>query len=196
MSYKLDDHALDLLFRTARTYNHWRDIPVPDETLHSIHTLMRLGPTSANCQPARLLFVKSPQAKARLRPALMEGNVEKTMTAPVTAIIGYDPMFYEHLPRTFPQADARSWFAGNAALIQETAFRNGTLQGAYLIMAARALGLDCGPMSGFDAAVVDREFFSEDTVRSNFLCNLGYGDPSGLHTRNPRLSFTEQCQVL
>ncbi|KAF0110814.1 MAG: 3-hydroxypropanoate dehydrogenase [Rhodospirillaceae bacterium] len=126
MSYKLDDHALDLLFRTARTYNHWRDIPVPDETLHSI---------------ARLLFVKSPQAKARLRPALMEGNVEKTMTAPVTAIIGYDPMFYEHLPRTFPQADARSWFAGNAALIQETAFRNGTLQGAYLIMAARAFFL-------------------------------------------------------
>ena len=196
MSYRLDDHALDLLFRTARTHGHWRDIPVPDETLHAIHTLMRLGPTSANCQPARLLFVKSPDAKARLRPALMEGNVEKTMRAPVTVIIGYDTTFYEQLPQAFPQADARSWFIGNAALIQETAFRNGTLQGAYLIMAARALGLDCGPMSGFDAAMVDREFFPTETIRSNFLCNLGHGDLSEVHARNPRLSFVEQCQIL
>ncbi len=196
MSYMLDDHALDLLFRTARTHNLWRDIPVPEETLRAIHALMCLGPTSANCQPARLLFVRSPEAKAHLQPALMEGNVEKTMTAPVTAIIGHDLTFHEQLPRTFPQADARSWFISNDSLIRDTAFRNGTLQGAYLIMAARALGLDCGPMSGFDNAMVDRVFFPDGTVRSNFLCNLGYGDPSGLYPRNPRLSFAEQCQIL
>ncbi|VBB68745.1 Predicted reductase RutE in novel pyrimidine catabolism pathway [invertebrate metagenome] len=196
MPYTLDDNALDLLFRTARTHNHWRNIPIPDDVLHALHALMCLGPTSANCQPARLLFVKSPEAKARLRPALIEGNIEKTMTAPVTAIIGYDLTFHERLPYTFPQADAQSWFAGNDSLIRETAFRNGTLQGAYLIIAARALGLDCGPMSGFDNAAVDQAFFPNSTSRSNFLCNLGYGDPSGLYPRNPRLSFEEQCQIL
>lgn len=196
VSYLLDDNALDLLFHTARSYNRWKNKPVSDDILHAVHTLMRMGPTSANCQPARLIFVRSPEAKARLKPALMESNIEKTMTAPVTAIVGQDTAFYDRLPLLFPQSDARSWFIGNNALIEETAFRNATLQGAYLIIAARALGLDCGPMSGFDNARVDRDFFPGSTIRSNFLCNLGYGDPSSLYQRNPRLAFIEQCQVL
>ena len=196
MSYTLDDQALDLLFRTARTYNHWRNVPIPDDILRTLHALMCLGPTSANCQPVRLLFVKSPAAKARLRAGLSAGNIEQTMTAPVTVIIGYDLAFDEQLPRTFPHADARSWFSGNDLLRRETAFRNGTLQGAYLMMAARALGLDCGPISGFDNATIDTLFFPNSTSQSNFLCNLGYGDPSNLYPRNPRLSFEEQCQIL
>ncbi len=197
MPYTLDDKALDLLFRTARTYKHWRNIPIPDDVLRTLHALMCLGPTSANGQPVRLLFVKSPAAKALLRDALLQENVEQTMTAPVTAIIGHDLDFYEKLPRTFPQVDARSWFIGNDILIRETAFRNGTLQGAYLIIAARALGLDCGPISGFHNERVDDIFFMKSSTRkSNFLCNLGYGDPSTLYPRNPRLSFEEQCQIL
>ncbi len=196
MPYTLDDKALDLLFRKARTHNHWRNIPIPDDVLRTLHALMCLGPTSANCQPVRLLFVKSPAAKALLRDALLQENVEKTMTAPVTAIIGYDMAFYEQFPRTFPHVDARSWFTGNDLLIRETAFRNGTLQGAYLIIAARALGLDCGPISGFHNERVDEIFFPKSTSKSNFLCNLGYGSPSTLYPRNPRLSFEEQCQIL
>jgi 3-hydroxypropanoate dehydrogenase len=155
-----------------------------------------MGPTSANCSPARILFVKSDAAKERLKPHLSSGNVAKTMSAPVCAIIGYDLEFYEKLPKLFPHTDARSWFAGKDQKIFETAFRNGTLQGAYLILAARALGLDCGPMSGFDNAGVDKEFFSGSTIKSNFLCNIGYGDPSALRPRSPRLSFEEIGKII
>ena len=196
MRRTLDDAALDLLFREARTHNGWLDKPVEDELLRRVWDLARMGPTSANCSPARILFLKSHAAKERLRPALSAGNLEKTMAAPVTAVIGYDLDFPEHLPRLFPHDDARAWFAGNEALIQTTAFRNGTLQGAYLIMAARALGLDCGPMSGFDNAKVDAAFFAGTRVKSNFLCNLGYGDPSKLFPRSPRYEFDEVCEIL
>jgi len=192
---RLSETALDLVFRGARTHTHWLDRPVDDDTLRALHGLMKWGPTSANCSPARIVFVRSREAKERLRPALSAGNVDKTMAAPVTAIIGHDLRFYDHLPRLFPHADARSWFTGKDELIRTTAFRNGTLQGAYLIVAARALGLDCGPMSGFDNARVDAEFFPGDTVKSNFLCNLGYGDPAKLHPRNPRLEFDEACRI-
>jgi 3-hydroxypropanoate dehydrogenase len=192
----LDDAALDTLFRDAHTHNAWQDKPVSDALLQAVWELAKLGPTSANCSPARILFIKSPAAKERLSPALSAGNRAKTMQAPVTALIGYDLEFYEKLPRLFPQADAKSWFAGNSALIEATAFRNGTLQGAYLILAARALGLDCGPMSGFDNAMVDAEFFPGGKVKSNFLCNLGYGDPVGVFPRNPRLPFDEACRIL
>ena len=192
---RLSETALDLVFRGARTHTHWLDRPVDDDTLRALHGLMKWGPTSANCSPARIVFVRSREAKERLRPALSAGNVDKTMAAPVTAIIGHDLRFYDHLPRLFPHADARSWFTGKDELIRTTAFRNGTLQGAYLIVAARALGLDCGPMSGFDNARVDAEFFPGDAVKSNFLCNLGYGDPAKLHPRNPRLEFDEACRI-
>jgi 3-hydroxypropanoate dehydrogenase len=158
---------------------------------------MKMAPTSANCAPARLVFVRSVAAKERLRPALSAGNVEKTMAAPVTVIVGYDLKFYEQLPRLFPhEPSAKTWFTGSAALIEATAFRNGTLQGAYLIMAARALGLDCGPMSGFDNAKVDAAFFPGGTIKSNFLCNLGHGDPARVHPRSPRLDFADACQIL
>ncbi len=173
MSGRSPDSCLDQLFREARTHNAWQDRDVPDDLLHQIVDLLKLGPTSANCSPARFVFVKSREAKERLKPHLSEGNRDKTMKAPVCTIIGYDLDFYLHLPKLFPHTDAKSWFEGNAAKIAETAFRNGTLQGAYLIMAARALGLDCGPMSGFDNAGVDREFFAGTNVKSNFLCNLG-----------------------
>jgi 3-hydroxypropanoate dehydrogenase len=197
MSRTLDDAALDTLFRTARTHNGFTDKPVPDELLRRVWDLARMGPTSANCSPARILFLKSSAAKERLRPALSQGNLEKTMAAPVTAVLGYDLEFYEHLPRLFPHdSTARSWFAGKEPLIQATAFRNGTLQGAYLMLAARALGLDCGPMSGFDNAKVDAEFFAGTSVRSNFLCNIGYGDPSKLYERSPRYEFDEACKIL
>src|SRR5579875_2200381 len=176
----LEDAALDRLFRTARTHNLWADRPVSDETLRSLYDLLKWGPTSANSSPARFLFLRSQWAKERLRPALSAGNLDKTMAAPVTVVVAYDSQFYEQLPRLFPHADARSWFAGNEALANETAFRNGTLQGAYLIMAARALGLDCGPMSGFDKAVVDEAFLTGRGWKSNFLINLGYGDEAGL----------------
>ena len=191
----LDDAALDILFRTARTYRAWRDRAVGDDTLHAIYELMKWGPTSSNCCPARIVFVKSREAKARLEPALDRGNVRQTMAAPATAIIGYDLEFYEKLPLLAPHADVRATFVGKADLIATTAFRNGSLQGAYLIIAARALGLDCGPMSGFDNARVDAEFFPDGKVRSNFLCNLGYGDPATLRPRAPRLAFDDACRI-
>ena len=194
MSTILTDQSLDLLFRAARTHNAWRDQPVSDALLQAVYDLARMGPTSANCSPMRLVFVKTKAAKERLLPTLIEGNKEKTMAAPVTVIVGYDTEFYERLPELFPHADARSWFVGNDQLIEQTAFRNGTLQGAYLIIAARALGLDCGPMSGFDNAEVDRLFFPDGKVKSNFLCNLGFGDPSALFPRSPRLAFDEACR--
>jgi 3-hydroxypropanoate dehydrogenase len=192
----LDDKSLDLLFRNARTHNAWLDKPVGDDTLRAVYDLMKMAPTSANSSPARLLFLRSTEAKARLKPYLGPNNVDKTMAAPVTAIVAYDREFYEHLPKLFPHADARSWYVGKEALIEATAFRNSSLQGAYLILAARALGLDCGPMSGFDNAKVDAEFFPGGMVKSNFLCNLGYGDASKLFPRNPRLSFDEACKIL
>ncbi|KVO68985.1 nitroreductase family protein [Burkholderia ubonensis] len=191
----LSDSALDQLFLTARTHNAWQDKPVDDALLHRLVDIAKFGPTSANSSPARFVFVKSPEAKARLKPALSEGNLAKTMAAPVTVIVGMDMAFYEQLPRLFPHADARSWFAGNDALIQATAFRNSSLQGAYLIMAARALGLDAGPMSGFDNAAVDAAFFAGTTVKSNFLVNLGYGDPAGLFPRCPRFDFDDIARI-
>jgi 3-hydroxypropanoate dehydrogenase len=193
---QLDDRSLDLMFRAARTHIVWLDKPVSDAQLQQICDLMKWAPTSANCCPARIVFVRSAAAKQRLLPAMAPGNVEKTRTAPVTAIIAYDLEFYEKLPVLYPPADARSWFAGNQPLIDTTAFRNGTLQGAYLLLAARALGLDAGPMSGFDNAKVDKEFFPDGKVKSNFLINLGYGDGAKLFPRSPRLSFAEAAQIL
>jgi 3-hydroxypropanoate dehydrogenase len=189
----LDDAAQDTLFRTARTHNKWTGTPVPDAMLHALYDLLKMAPTSANSGPGRFVFVRTPEAKERLKPALSAGNLEKTMAAPVTVIVAYDPRFYDNLPKLFPHTDARAWFAGNEALAEETAFRNGTLQGAYLIMAARALGLDCGPMSGFDRAKVDEAFLADRGWKSNFLINLGYGDAEGVLERLPRLSFDEAC---
>ncbi len=193
---QLDDASLDTLFCTARTHNGWLDKPVSDEQLRQLYDLMKWAPTSANCSPARIVFVKSAAAKQRLLPAMIPGNEEKTRTAPVTAIIGQDEAFYEKLPQLFPHTDARAWFVGNQSLIDTTAFRNATLQGAYLLMAVRALGLDAGPMSGFDNAKVDAEFFPNSTIKSNFLINIGYGDASKLFSRSPRLSFEEAAQIL
>lgn len=184
------------LFTEARTHNVWLDKPVSDELLHQLYDLLKWGPTSANCSPMRVIFCKSPEAKARLVPLMSPGNQEKTGKAPVTAIIGMDMAFYEQLPKLFPQTDARSWFVGNEAKIAETAFRNGSLQGGYFIIAARALGLDCGPMSGFDAAKVDAAFWAGTTVKTNFVCSLGYGDKAKLFPRNPRLAFEEVCRVV
>lgn len=195
MNASLDDTALDQLFRTARTYNHF-DGEIDDASLHRLYDLMKWGPTSANMSPARLVFLRSAQAKARLAPALDEGNRAKTLAAPVVAILGYDLKFYEKLPMLFPHTDARSWFAGKPEAVLETvALRNGSLQGAYLILAARALGLDTGPMSGFDNAKVDAEFFAGTSIRSNFLVNLGRGDPTSIFPRSPRLSFNEACRI-
>lgn len=193
---KISDAALDRLFRQARTHSAWRPDPVPVEVLKEIYDLARLGPTSANSSPARFVFLTTPEAKARLVPALMAGNVEKTRAAPVVVIVAWDTEFYEHLPKLFPHMDMRANFAGNPALSHETAFRNSSLQGAYFILAARALGLDCGPMSGFDPAKVNAEFFPDGKWKANFLCNLGHGDPSKLFPRNPRLDFDEACRVL
>ena len=192
---QLPDASLDQIFRTARTYRRWHDKPVSDAMLHAVYELMRLGPTSSNCCPARIVFVKSPAAKEKLKSALDAGNVVQTMAAPATAIVAHDLEFYEKLPFLTPHYDARSEFVGNQPLIETTAFRNGSLQGAYLIIAARALGLDCGPMSGFDNAKVDAAFFPDGRVKSNFLCNLGYGDPARLHPRAPRLAFEEACSI-
>ncbi len=196
MSARLDDTALTQLFLGARTYNSFQAKDVPDALLRELVDVLKMGPTSANCSPARIIFVKSKDAKERLKPHLSEGNRDKTMAAPVTAIIGYDLEFYDHLPKLFPHTDARSWFAGKPDHIATTAFRNGTLQGAYLILAARALGLDCGPMSGFDNAGVDRDFFAGTDVKSNFLCNLGYGAPAGLFPRSPRFAFDEMAKIV
>jgi 3-hydroxypropanoate dehydrogenase len=195
----LDDHALDTLFRDARTQNGWQDRPVTDAELRAIYELAKWGPTSANCAPMRIQFVKSPAAKARLKPFLNPGNVEKTMAAPAVAIIGYDTRFYDHLPKLFPHnLDARNWFAGEdkAAHAATTAFRNGSLQGAYFIIAARALGLDCGPMSGFNSGGIDREFWDGTSVKTNFLCSVGHGDPAKIFARSPRFEFDEVCRIL
>ena len=193
---KVSAECLDQLFLKARTHWVWRPEPVPLELLKELYDVARFGPTSANSSPARFVFLTTPQAKERLRPALSPTNVEKTMTAPVTVIVAWDTEFHDKLPQLFPARDMRSIFAGNAALIHETAFRNGTLQGAYFMIAARGLGLDCGPMSGFDQSKVNAEFFPDGKWKANFLCNIGYGDPSKLFPRNPRLSFDEACRVL
>jgi 3-hydroxypropanoate dehydrogenase len=191
----LDDRALDLLFRDARTHNGWLDRPVSEALLRQAVDLAKMGPTSANVSPMRVVFVSSPDAKERLRPALAPGNVEKTMSAPVTAIVGQDLDFPELLPRLLPHVDAKAWFAGNEQLIADTAYRNGSLQGAYLLLALRAVGLDTGPMSGFDPAKVDAAFFAGTKVRSNFLINIGYGDETKLFPRSPRLAFEEIARI-
>jgi nitroreductase len=192
----LPQASLDQLFLQARTFSAWQDRAVSDETLHRLHDLLKWGPTGANCCPMRVVFVNSADAKERLRPCLSPGNVDKTMGAPVTAIVGTDMEFYERLPALFPHADARSWYANNPPLAESTAVLNSSLQGAYLIMAARALGLDCGPMAGFDKDKVNAAFFAGTAVRANFLCNIGFGDPSKLHPRLPRLSFGDACSIV
>jgi 3-hydroxypropanoate dehydrogenase len=211
MTTVLSDEGMDLLFREARTHNAWLERPVSNEILRQLYDLMKWAPTSANCNPARILFLRTPEAKQRLRPALAEGNVDKTMSAPVTTIIAYDLHFYDKLPKLFPANPAfRHYFLNDPQLVEVTARRNSSLQGAYFILAARAMGLDCGPMSGFDNAKVDeeffgcgkgldpaeQEFFTAGHVRSNFLCNLGYGDRSKLYPRQPRLDFDEACRLL
>jgi 3-hydroxypropanoate dehydrogenase len=211
MGQPVDDTALDILFRKARSYMKWLPRPLTDETLRELYELLKWAPTSANAAPARFAFLRSKEAKERLRPALAPLNVQKTMTAPVTVIVAYDLKFYQQLPKLFPQSPGMAkLFEDSPEMVETTAKRNSSLQGAYLIMAARALGLDCGPMSGFDHAKVDeeffaagkpcfgcdQEFFSEGHVKTNFLCNLGYGDPSALHPRLPRLAFSEACSLL
>ena len=197
MKNQLPDEALAQIFLEARTYNGWLDKPVTDAQLRTLYDLMKGGPTSANGSPARFVFLRSAKAKERLRPTLSPGNVDKTMAAPVTVIIAYDLLFHEQMPKLFPHKPAMgNMFASNAAFAEETARRNSSLQGAYLIIAARALGLDCGPMSGFNNAKLDEEFFAGSQVKSNFLCNIGYGDPSSFTTRLPRLEFDEACTIL
>jgi 3-hydroxypropanoate dehydrogenase len=208
---QIDGKALDQIFREARTHNIWLDKPVSDDTLRELYDIVKWGPTSANTSPARFVFLRTPQAKERLKPALAPGNVQKVMTAPVTVIIGYDLLFHQKLPKLFPHSPSmKELFEKNPQLVETTAKRNSSLQGAYLIIAARALGLDCGPLSGFDNAKVDeiffdagrecqgcdQEFFPEGHVKSNFLCNLGYGDWSKLFSRNARLRFEEACTLL
>ncbi|MGH7973844.1 MAG: malonic semialdehyde reductase [Limisphaerales bacterium] len=206
----LTDEALDTIFRKARTHTAWIDQPVTEETLRQVYDLMKWGPTSANSSPARFFFIRSKEAKQRLKPVLSPGNVDKTMAAPVTVIVAYDLKFYQHLPKLFPHNPGmKQLFEQNPQLVESTAQRNSSLQGAYFMLAARSLGLDCGPMSGFDNAALDeeffgagkskgseQEFFSQGQVKSNFLCNLGYGDPSKLYPRSPRLTFAEACRVL
>lgn len=196
MKTALNASALDQLFGNARTHNVWRDTPVSDAQLQAIYDQVKWGPTSANSCPARFVFVKSAEAKARLAPALDEGNRAKSMQAPVNVIVATDFAFYTQLPKLFPHTDARSWFEGKPALIGAAAVRNGNLQGGYFILAARAMGLDCGPMSGFNNAMVDAAFFTGTTWRSNFLINLGYGDDEALFPRSPRLDFSEACHIL
>jgi len=196
MTEASDDATLKQLFLDARTHNKWQARDVPDHLLRQLVDVLKMGPTSANCSPARFVFVKSKEAKERLKPHLSEGNRDKTMQAPVCTIIGYDLEFYEHLPKLFPHTDAKSWFAGKPDKIKETAFRNGTLQGAYFILAARLHGLDCGPMSGFDNQGVDKAFFAGTSTRSNFLCNIGYGDPAGVMPRSPRFTFEEMARII
>lgn len=197
MSTVLDQTALDALFYNARTHHAWQPKPVSESQLRQLYELTKMGPTSMNSSPARFVFITSDEARENLKPALMEGNVEQTMRAPVTVIVAYDSRFYEHLPNLFPHAKgAASKFADNPSLAESAAFRNGSLQGAYLIMAARALGLDCGPMSGFNNAKVDEIFFPDGRWKSNFLVNIGYGDPAKLYSRGPRLEFEEACVVV
>jgi 3-hydroxypropanoate dehydrogenase len=183
------------LFTNARTHNGFAPEPIPEATLRELYDLTKWGPTSANCSPARFIFVTTPESKEKLLAGVSPGNYEKTKQAPVTAIIGMDMEFYEKLPKLFPHADAKSWFVGNQAMIEATAFRNSSIQGGYFIMAARSLGLDCGPMSGFDAAKVDAAFWTGTPVKTNFICNLGRGDPTKLFSRSPRLSFEEACRI-
>ena len=197
MASSLGDDGLDLLFRTARTHNYWRPEPVDDSILRRVYDLAKMGPTSANMCPLRIVFVRSPAAKEKLKPCLDAGNVTKTMAAPVTAILGMDVHFFEKLPKLYPHADAKAWFKDlPEPVLEYVALRNSSLQGAYFMLAARALGLDCGPMSGFDNARVDAAFFAGTAVKSNFLCNLGYGDASKLHPRAPRLTFEEACKIV
>ena len=195
MKQHLDDKALAQLFSEARSYNRWQERAVSDEQLHQLYELMKWGPTAANSCPARIVFVTSEVARQRLKPALAEGNVEKSMRAPVVAIIGMDMEFYDKLPQLFPHTDARSWFAGKPDKILDNAMRNSSLQGAYLMLAARSLGLDCGPMSGFDYPKLEAEFFPGGKVKANFICALGYGSEEGLHGRGPRLDFDEACSI-
>ncbi len=197
MGKAVNDEGLDIIFRQARSQNAWQDTPVSDTMLRAVYDLMKWGPTSANCSPARILFLTSPDAKERLVPHVLGTNAEKTRTAAACAIIGYDLEFYERIPELFPHnPEAKDWFSGDPVVAETTAFRNGSLQGAYLMIAARALGLDCGPMSGFDNAGVDREFFPDGKVKSNFLCAIGHGDPKGLFERSPRMAFDDACQIL
>ena len=196
MGHKISGDALEVLFNAARSHNAWRKTEVSDTQLRELYDLMKMGPTSANCSPARLIFLKSDAAKQRLKPCLDPGNVAKAMSAPVVAIIGMDLEFYELLPQLFPHTDARPWFAGQTQKIQETAMRNSSLQGAYFILAARGLGLVCGPMSGYNSERLATEFFPEGTVVPNFICGLGEGDPTGLFPRSPRLSFDQACKVI
>ena len=196
MTQSLDAAALDQLFRTARTFNKWQDRPVTDAQIQELYELLKWGPTSANASPARFVFVRTPEGKEKLRQVLSAGNLEKTMTAPVTAIVAYDSAFYDKLPVLFPHADAKSWFTGSAAFAEATAQRNSALQGAYLILAARALGLDTGAMSGFNQAKTDELFLAGTGWKSNFLVNIGYGDPSGTFGRLPRLGFDEAAQIV
>jgi 3-hydroxypropanoate dehydrogenase len=192
----IDDTALHTLFYDARTHNGWLDKPVTDAQLQQIYDLLKWAPTSANCSPARIVFVKSAEEKEKLLACMAPGNVEKTKAAPVTAIIGMDMAFYDKLPQLFLHADAKSWFVGNQPLIDGSAFRNSSLQGGYFILAARAIGLDCGPMSGFDPDKVNAAFFSDTSVKANFICNLGYGDAAKLYERSPRLAFEEACKII
>lgn len=192
----INDEALDLVFREARTRNDWHDRKVSRPLMQAVYDLMKWGATSANCSPARFVFISSDEARARLKPFLSGANAEKTMKAPVCVLIAHDMEFYEKLPKLFPHTDARSWFVGKDEMIATTAFRNGTLQGAYFMLAARSLGLDCGPMSGFDNAGVDREFLAGTSWKSNFLCNIGYGTDTNLFPRGPRLEFDEACRIV
>jgi 3-hydroxypropanoate dehydrogenase len=196
MPTPLDDAALDQIFLKARTQNKWLDTPVSNEQLMALYDLMRWGPTSANSFPLRIVFVASPEAKQRLIPLVLEGNRQKVLTAPVTAILGYDTKFYDWLPRLFPHVDARAWFLDKPDFAATTAFRNSSLQGGYFIIAARAIGLECGPMSGFDNDAVDREFFPGGQIKSNFICALGHGDSAGLFPRSPRPNFGEVCSIV
>lgn len=193
----IDKASLDTIFLEARSYSFWQDKPVSDEILHKAYDIMKMGPTSANMCPLRIVFVKSPEAKERLKPLLDKGNVDKVMTSPVTAIFGHDLAYYEKLPKLFPHTDARAWFKDLPLEAQKViALRNGSLQAAYFMIAARAVGLDCGPMSGFNNEKVDAAFFAGTTVKSNFICALGYGVKEKLHPRSPRLDFDEACQII
>jgi 3-hydroxypropanoate dehydrogenase len=196
MSQPLSDAVLAQLFSEARTHHHWQDRPVSDELLLQLYEISKFGPTSANSCPARFVFVKSPEAKARLVPCLSESNIEQTMAAPVTVIVAHDLAFYDYLPDLYPRADARSWFLnGSADKVSRTALQSATLQAAYLMIAARSLGLDCGPMGGFNPALIDAEFFAGSNWKSNLLINLGYGDAQQLQARDPRLSFAQVCRI-
>ncbi len=196
MDFPLPAQAYDLVFRTARSFNRFTDKPVSAETIHALHELLKWGPTSMNSQAGRFLFLQSKESRERLRPALAAGNLEKTMAAPLTVLVATDSRFFEHLATQFPAYDARPMYEANPALADKVGLRDGTLQGAYLIIAARMLGLDCGPMGGFDADKVNAEFFADGRYRANFLINIGYGDVAGNHPRGPRLGFDEVAQIL